>query len=68
MFYLFFIDLFILSQPKTKCPFSDFMSACTSTTREVYVAYYYWWMDKWGAANKALNSERANTGAPLGEG
>ena len=57
MFYLYFIDWFTLSQPETKCPFSDFMVICNRTTREVYVAYYKWWMNKWMAANKPLDDD-----------
>jgi len=57
MFYLFFQDWFELSQPDTKCPFSDFLVACTRSTRELYVAYGFWWIKKWEAANQAPEAD-----------
>jgi len=37
--------------------FSDFLVACTRSTRELYVAYGFWWIKKWEAANQAPEAD-----------
>jgi len=47
MFFVRFSELFELSLPESRCPFSDFMANCTHATREIYCAFSRWWVDEY---------------------